>query len=233
MCSTGVPERLYRNKRVGTDPTRICPIALSSRASARLSTLSGRDGAACAWPSPGILLVALSKRVLARPRGGSRPTHTRLTVRCRPTAYRVGVPNDGVPAARRELPAPAAPLGAVRAPRDPIIGQCPGLRRVLAAADKIAPTTMSVLVAGETGTGKEGLARRLHDASKRTGPFVVVNCASLPPELVESELFGHERGAFTGAVAPRKGLVLEASCGTLFLDEVGELAPAARAGRSA
>ncbi len=135
----------------------------------------------------------------------------------------MGVPNDGFPAARRELPAPAAPLGAVRAPRDPIIGQCPGLRRVLAAADKIAPTTMSVLVAGETGTGKEGLARRLHDASKRTGPFVVVNCASLPPELVESELFGHERGAFTGAVAPRKGLVLEASCGTLFLDEVGEL----------
>lgn len=135
----------------------------------------------------------------------------------------MGVPNDGSPAARRELPAPAAPLGAARAPRDPIIGQCPGLRRVLAAADKIAPTTMSVLVAGETGTGKEGLARRLHDASKRTGPFVVVNCASLPPELVESELFGHERGAFTGAVAPRKGLVLEASGGTLFLDEVGEL----------
>jgi DNA-binding NtrC family response regulator len=108
-------------------------------------------------------------------------------------------------------------------PRDPIIGQCPGLRRVLAAADKIAPTAMSVLIAGETGTGKEGLARRLHDASKRTGPFVVVNCASLPPDLVESELFGHERGAFTGAVAPRKGLVLEASGGTLFLDEVGEL----------
>jgi transcriptional regulator with GAF, ATPase, and Fis domain len=135
----------------------------------------------------------------------------------------VGVPNDGFPAARRELPAPAARFSSARAPSEAIIGQCPGLRRVLAAADKIAPTTMSVLVAGETGTGKEGLARRLHDASKRTGPFVVVNCASLPPELVESELFGHERGAFTGAVAPRKGLVLEASGGTLFLDEVGEL----------
>lgn len=105
----------------------------------------------------------------------------------------------------------------------PIIGQSPCLLRVLAAADRIAPTGMSVLVTGETGTGKEGLARRLHDASRRTGPFVVVNCASLPPDLVESELFGHERGAFTGAVAPRKGLVLEASGGTLFLDEVGEL----------
>ena len=104
-----------------------------------------------------------------------------------------------------------------------IIGQCPGLRRVLAAADRIAPTAMSVLVTGETGTGKEGLARRLHDVSGRKGAFVVVNCASLPPELVESELFGHARGAFTGAVGDKRGLVLDANGGTLFLDEIGEL----------
>ena len=104
-----------------------------------------------------------------------------------------------------------------------IIGQCPGLRRVLAAADRIAPTAMSVLVTGETGTGKEGLARRLHDMSGRKGAFVVVNCASLPPELVESELFGHARGAFTGAVGDKRGLVLDANGGTLFLDEIGEL----------
>ena len=104
-----------------------------------------------------------------------------------------------------------------------IVGQCPGLRRVLAAADRIAPTAMSVLVTGETGTGKEGLARRLHDASGRKGAFVVVNCASLPPELVESELFGHARGAFTGAVGDKRGLVLDANGGTLFLDEIGEL----------
>ncbi|MDQ8165477.1 MAG: sigma-54 dependent transcriptional regulator [Gemmatimonadota bacterium] len=104
-----------------------------------------------------------------------------------------------------------------------IVGQCPGLRRVLAAADRIAPTAMSVLVTGETGTGKEGLARRLHDMSGRKGAFVVVNCASLPPELVESELFGHARGAFTGAVGDKRGLVLDANGGTLFLDEIGEL----------
>ena len=116
--------------------------------------------------------------------------------------------------ARRREPARSEPT---------IIGESPALRRVLSAADRIAPTQMSVLITGETGTGKEGLARRLHDESGRTGAFVVVNCASLPPELVESELFGHERGAFTGAVGAKTGLVFEARGGTLFLDEVGEL----------
>ena len=132
---------------------------------------------------------------------GSATTPPRLSPDRAPTARR--------PGAVREGPA--------------IVGQCPGLRRVLAAADRIAPTAMSVLVTGETGTGKEGLARRLHDASGRKGAFVVVNCASLPPELVESELFGHARGAFTGAVGDKRGLVLDANGGTLFLDEIGEL----------
>ena len=123
------------------------------------------------------------------------------------------LPERGSTASRRE-PARSAST---------IIGESPALRRVLAAADRIAPTQMSVLITGETGTGKEGLARRLHDESGRTGAFVVVNCASLPPELVESELFGHERGAFTGAIGAKTGLVFEARGGTLFLDEVGEL----------
>ncbi len=105
----------------------------------------------------------------------------------------------------------------------PFVGRSPSLRRVLAQAERIAPTTQSVLVTGETGTGKEVMARFLHDRSGRTGPFVAVNCASLPKDLVESELFGHEKGSFTGAVGEKRGLIREANGGTLFLDEIGDM----------
>ncbi len=94
------------------------------------------------------------------------------------------------------------------------------MRRTLAL---VAPTELPVLVLGETGTGKDVLARGLHAASRRTGPFVAVNCAALPDALVESELFGHARGSFTGAATSRRGLIAEAAGGTLFLDEIGEL----------
>jgi two-component system nitrogen regulation response regulator GlnG len=105
-----------------------------------------------------------------------------------------------------------------------IIGDDPGLRAVLARALRIAPTTMPVLVTGESGTGKELLARALHELGPSPGgPFVAVNCGALPRELAESELFGHERGAFTGAAARRSGWFEEASGGTLVLDEIGEL----------
>jgi transcriptional regulator of acetoin/glycerol metabolism len=94
---------------------------------------------------------------------------------------------------------------------------------------RIAPTPIPVLVLGETGTGKELLARALHELSRRTGPFVPVNCAAIPATLVESQLFGHVRGAFSGAVRDELGLVRAAHGGTLFLDEIGDLAPAAQA----
>lgn len=105
-----------------------------------------------------------------------------------------------------------------------LIGRTPEMLRVKKLCEKIAPTDSSVLILGETGTGKELVARRIHDLSKRAHmPFVAVNCGALPENLVESELFGHRKGAFTGADAPRKGLLEVANGGTLFLDELGEL----------
>jgi formate hydrogenlyase transcriptional activator len=105
-----------------------------------------------------------------------------------------------------------------------IDGQSPVIRTVLARAAQVAPTSTTVLLLGETGTGKELLARAIHDRSpRRARTLVKVNCAALPPTLVESELFGHEKGAFTGATASRQGRFELADGGTLFLDEVAEL----------
>lgn len=105
-----------------------------------------------------------------------------------------------------------------------IIGQSPQMLKMLEEVDNFAPTDMPVLILGETGSGKELVARRIHEKSDRSsGPFVVVNCGAIPRELVESELFGSVKGAFSGAVANRPGLIEQAHGGTLFLDELGEL----------
>ena len=105
-----------------------------------------------------------------------------------------------------------------------MIGRSAAIRRVFAILEKVAPTEASVLVEAETGTGKELVAEAIHDASARgDGPFVVFDCSAVNPQLIESELFGHRKGAFTGAAADRIGAFEEASGGTLFLDEIGEL----------
>ncbi|HKE85710.1 MAG TPA: sigma 54-interacting transcriptional regulator [Vicinamibacterales bacterium] len=111
-----------------------------------------------------------------------------------------------------------------------VVGRSRQWKDVLAHAARVAHTETTVLLTGESGTGKEVVARFIHHASRRSqGPFVAINCAALPDQLLESELFGHERGAFTGAVSNKPGRIEQAAGGVLFLDEVGEMAPSVQA----
>jgi two-component system response regulator HydG len=110
--------------------------------------------------------------------------------------------------------------------RREIVGSSPALRRVLDVATQAAPSSATVLILGESGTGKELVARFIHEHSSRSkAPFVAVNCSAIPETILEGELFGHEKGAFTGATARRDGRFARAAGGTLFLDEIGELSP--------
>ncbi|HZW09363.1 MAG TPA: sigma-54 dependent transcriptional regulator [Phycisphaerales bacterium] len=112
---------------------------------------------------------------------------------------------------------------------EPVVGESSGLRSVMERAAMVAASDVPVLILGETGSGKEVVARVIHERSARhDGPFLRVNCGAIPPDLVDSQLFGHERGAFTGATEQRRGWFERADGGTLFLDEVGELPPAAQ-----
>src|SRR5438477_2179488 len=118
------------------------------------------------------------------------------------------------------------PLDLDRATRrfEQIIGNSPALESVLQQVEQVAPTDSTVLIQGETGTGKELIARAVHNLSERCGrPFIKLNCAAIPFDLLESELFGHERGAFTGAIAQKVGRFELADKGTLFLDEIGDI----------
>ena len=126
---------------------------------------------------------------------------------------------DAPPPAKRTSPGQRASEG-----RQKIVGKSGALKSLLAQVDAVAPTASTVLILGETGTGKESVARTIHDQSPRhAGPFISVNCAAIPQSLAASELFGHERGAFTGALQRRLGRFEQAQGGTIFLDEVGEL----------
>ncbi len=121
-------------------------------------------------------------------------------------------------------------LAQAKRPLTSIIGRSKVIREVLRLIDQVAGTNTTVLINGETGTGKELVAKALHENSpRRSRPLVQVNCAAMPDTLLESELFGHEKGAFTGAVTRRRGRFEEAQGGTIFLDEVGELSPVAQA----
>src|SRR5690606_21092348 len=111
-----------------------------------------------------------------------------------------------------------------------IIGDSPAIQKIQETIDKVAPTEARVLITGENGTGKELVARWIHEKSLRAGgPLIEVNCAAIPSELIESELFGHEKGSFTSAVKQRIGKFEQANGGTLFLDEIGDMSLSAQA----
>jgi DNA-binding NtrC family response regulator len=143
----------------------------------------------------------------------------REIVLTRPTELKVGRTTLRVDTAQRES-SPITPAIAFGG----LVGTSAAMRAVFTKLEKVAPTSSSVLVLGESGTGKELAARAIHDASpRRGGPFEVVDCGGLPPTLIEAELFGQVRGAFTGATSDRQGAFERAHGGTLFLDELGEL----------
>ena len=134
---------------------------------------------------------------------------------------------EGRQPARSGSPAVAiVPLeGAHSARSDLVRGSSPAMQRVYEMIDRVAPTDASVLIVGESGSGKELVANTIHRASRRRGSFVAVNCGAIPPSLVEAELFGHEKGAFTGAGRTHHGYFERAVGGTLFLDEITEMSP--------
>ncbi|PHK96608.1 nitrogen regulation protein NR(I) [Pseudoroseomonas rhizosphaerae] len=132
----------------------------------------------------------------------------------------------------RALTAPAAAASAEEADEEerlPLVGRSPAMQEIYRTVARLTTTDLTVMITGESGTGKELVARALHDyGRRRTGPFVAINMAAIPRELIESELFGHERGAFTGALARGVGRFEQAAGGTLFLDEIGDMPPEAQ-----
>lgn len=147
-----------------------------------------------------------------------RPTEERLVFGRNGSALFAHAIEPQPPSGRR------APVEALPKPIAELSGGDPAMAAMQARAAKLARTTIPILIHGETGSGKEYLARALHDSSGRSGPFVAINCAAIPEHLIESELFGHAAGAFTGATTKgRKGLIESADGGTLFLDEIGDM----------
>jgi two-component system nitrogen regulation response regulator GlnG len=133
----------------------------------------------------------------------------------------------------RALSAPASPVaqegGESEGERLPLIGRSPAMQEIYRTVARLTTTDLTVMITGESGTGKELVSRALHDyGRRRSGPFVAINMAAIPRELIESELFGHERGAFTGALARGVGRFEQAAGGTLFLDEIGDMPPEAQ-----
>ncbi|MDX1971526.1 MAG: sigma-54 dependent transcriptional regulator [Candidatus Sumerlaeia bacterium] len=192
-------------RRIRRDFPALGMIAFSSDDTPRMRELARREGADLFLSKPivsGELLDALRK--LVKPQASTPAPLVSLDARLQP------VPEPVISSKSNSFPE--------------IITRSANMVPVLKLLEKVSPRDLSVLLWGESGTGKELFAQAIHrHSSRRTGQFVPLNCAALPANLVESELFGHEKGAFTGAIASHTGKILQASGGTLFLDEIGEL----------
>ena len=216
--------RLARNDVVATTPGMDLP-----RSAAQDQEHAQRTGVVARLAVP----VALGTRVVYGLMVGSRDSHMEWRV---PTVERLRLVGEilGGGLMRRqqdevlrtgEAPADSRTTADEAVP-SAIVGESASLRHAVARLQQVAPLDATVLLLGETGTGKELFARALHNKSRRRDRMLIrVNCAALPPSLIESELFGHERGAFTGAVSMRQGRFELADGGTIFLDEIGDLAP--------
>jgi DNA-binding NtrC family response regulator len=195
--------------RIGELPEQVCVIMLTAQGSIESAVEAMRMGAYDYLPKP--VDPARLKAIL---QSASRQAAA--------NAADAGNVPEGQAAAARPLKTVAA-LGS-------LVGSSPEMKAVFSLIERVAPSNVSVLVTGESGTGKELVARALHElSSRRNKPFVAVNCAAIPETLIESEIFGHEKGAFTGAVERRAGCFELAEEGTLLLDEIGEMPAATQA----
>ena len=178
--------------------------------------------------SPGTPAMAAVWVLLAKAKYGADLIESSREHGVRPVVVPFDLAAEFLPVASKEADEALAHLVQGLPPAAPefgsIIYRCGAMKRVVAMAQRLAQRDLPVLIQGESGTGKELFARAIHASSKRKdAPFVAVNCGAIPLELVDSELFGHEKGAFTGAHTTRAGYFEAANCGTLFLDEIGEL----------
>ena len=216
-----------------TGPTEFGEIYTAAVRACERALAAGRGAALTFHLSPGTPAMAAVWIILAKTRFPATLIESSREHGVRTASVPFDISADFLPDLLRQSDRELERLSAGLAPEAPefdaIIHRSRAMQRVILRARRVAPRSVPVLLEGETGTGKELLARAIHQASsRRDRPFVAVNCGALPPELVESELFGHEKGAFTGADRARPGYFAAANGGTLFLDEIGELPAAAQ-----
>jgi len=216
-----------------TGPTQFGEIyEAASRVVSDIKKRHGRDASLTFHLSPGTPAMAAVWIILAKTRFPAKLIETSLQEGVKTVSLPFDISAEFIPDLLRRPDDRLERLAEGLPPEAPefvhLIHRSQSMKRVILKARKVAPRSLSVLIEGESGTGKELLARAIHDASpRREKPFIPVNCGAIPSELLESELFGHEKGAFTGADRQKKGYFEAADGGTLFLDEIGELpAPA-------